>query len=188
VENLDKIITIVKNWPNDMWVNCMPNKTLKVEGYSILKIRMLMVISTSIHQLFDFSLFFFFNKNEIFCCTFHFVVTKIFKYVRHVFSLESFERTWLGENQFIRVGHYGMATYWVSIWVFAWDYWGAVWVLVGQVAQSSQILELGFTSPTSYFGLRMCFRRVEKNVIILIFQICITSICICSEIHIHKWI
>ncbi len=35
MENLDKIITIVKNWPNDMWVNCMPNKTLKVEGFLI---------------------------------------------------------------------------------------------------------------------------------------------------------
>jgi hypothetical protein len=82
-----------------------------------------------------------------------------------------------------------MASYWVSIWVFAWDHWGGVRVLVGQVAQSSQIfrtavqLEPGFNSPTSYYGLRMCFKRVEKKVIILIFQICIISICICSEIQ-----
>jgi hypothetical protein len=25
VENLDRIITIVKNWPNDLRVNCMQN-------------------------------------------------------------------------------------------------------------------------------------------------------------------
>jgi hypothetical protein len=29
VENLDKIITIVKSWHDDLWVNCMPNKTMK---------------------------------------------------------------------------------------------------------------------------------------------------------------
>jgi hypothetical protein len=36
---LDKIITIVKNWLDDPWVNCMPNKTtkiyLKVEGFLV---------------------------------------------------------------------------------------------------------------------------------------------------------
>jgi hypothetical protein len=67
--------------------------------------------------------------------------------VQHVFSLESFERTWLGENQFIGVGYYGMASYWVSIWVFAWDYWGGVWVLVGQVTQNSQIFRTGVQFP-----------------------------------------
>jgi len=34
--NLDRIIIIVKNWPDDPRVSCMPNKTkkdyLKVEG------------------------------------------------------------------------------------------------------------------------------------------------------------
>jgi hypothetical protein len=29
VENLDKIITIVKNWLDDPWVNCMLDKTMK---------------------------------------------------------------------------------------------------------------------------------------------------------------
>jgi len=29
VENLDKIITIVKNGLDDPWVNCMPKKTMK---------------------------------------------------------------------------------------------------------------------------------------------------------------
>ncbi len=29
VESLDLIITIVKNWPNDLHVNCMPNTNMK---------------------------------------------------------------------------------------------------------------------------------------------------------------
>jgi hypothetical protein len=29
VENLDKIITIVKNWLDDLHMNCMPNKNMK---------------------------------------------------------------------------------------------------------------------------------------------------------------
>jgi len=29
VENLDRIITIVKNWLDDPQVNCMPHKTMK---------------------------------------------------------------------------------------------------------------------------------------------------------------
>ncbi len=37
VENLDRLITIVKIWLDDSHVNCMPNKTmkdyLKVEGF-----------------------------------------------------------------------------------------------------------------------------------------------------------
>jgi hypothetical protein len=36
VENLERIITIVKTWLDDLHINCMPNKTmkdyLKVEG------------------------------------------------------------------------------------------------------------------------------------------------------------
>ncbi len=29
MKNLDRIITIVKNWHDDQQVNCMPNKTMK---------------------------------------------------------------------------------------------------------------------------------------------------------------
>jgi hypothetical protein len=29
VENLDQIIMVVKNWPNDSWLNCMPTAALK---------------------------------------------------------------------------------------------------------------------------------------------------------------
>jgi len=29
VENLVRIITTAKNWLDDLWVNCMPNKTMK---------------------------------------------------------------------------------------------------------------------------------------------------------------
>ncbi len=29
MENLDKIITILKNWFDDLHVNCMPNKNMK---------------------------------------------------------------------------------------------------------------------------------------------------------------
>ncbi len=29
MENLDKIITIVKNWLDDLHMNCMPNKNMK---------------------------------------------------------------------------------------------------------------------------------------------------------------
>ncbi len=29
MENLDLIITIVKNWPKDLHVNCMPNTNMK---------------------------------------------------------------------------------------------------------------------------------------------------------------
>jgi hypothetical protein len=78
---------------------------------------MLMLISTS-NQLFDFSSFLFIStKMNFFCCSFHFVVINISKYLQQVFSLESLERTWLGESQFKRVGYYRMASYWVSMCV-----------------------------------------------------------------------
>ncbi len=39
MENLDNIITIVRIWPNDPCINCMPNKTmkdyLKVKGHLV---------------------------------------------------------------------------------------------------------------------------------------------------------
>jgi hypothetical protein len=50
-----------------------------------------------------------------FVISFYFALTNISKYLQQVFSLESLERTWLGESQFPRGGYYGMASYWVSI-------------------------------------------------------------------------
>jgi hypothetical protein len=70
-----------------------------------------------------FPCFFFPNKNLKICCSLHFAITSISKYLQQVFSLEGLERTWLKESQFSEVGYYRMRSY----WVFAWDYWGGVW-------------------------------------------------------------
>jgi len=50
-----------------------------------------------------------------------------------------------------------MTSYWVSIWVFAWDYWGGVWHVggVGNLCCSGQssFENMGSIPPTSYYNL-----------------------------------
>jgi len=129
---------------------------------------MLMVISTS-NQLSDFSLFLFFSiKMIFFVISFYFALTNISKYLQQVFSLESLERTWLKESQLTNVEYYRMASYWVSEWVFAWDYWDGVWGVggVGSLCCNGQssFENRGSipTQVTTIYTLGMCFRWVEK--------------------------
>jgi len=62
-----------------------------------------------------------------------------------------------------------MASYWVSIWVFAWDYWDGVWGVGGVSNLHSNGLSSfenqGSIPPQiiTVYSLGMCFRQVDKK-------------------------
>ncbi len=103
---------------------------------------------------------------NFFCCSFHSTIINISKYLQHVFSLESLERTWLGESQFKELDIMG----WQAIGFLYEFLHGIIGVLMGQatcIAIGKVLLRIGVQFPYKLlpiYNLGMCFRRVEKKM------------------------